>query len=52
MTIEITNEPVTRFIETKLPWLKTIGNLYLSGKGARFSDDLPSILQRYSFKQE
>lgn len=50
MTIEFTDEPVTTGLELKLPWLKTIGTNYLSGRRTSRGDTLAHKLQVWDFK--
>ena len=51
ITIEVTDEPITTGIETKLPWLKGM-KTSLSGKSIRDSNDLPSVLNSRNFKKD
>ncbi len=50
VTLEMTNEPVTKGIEKKLPWLEIIHGGYLDGQFASMSNELSNVLHGGDFQ--
>jgi hypothetical protein len=49
ITLEITDQPVSRGIVEKLPWLKTVGRGYLDGRSMNSRPELANMLDAGNF---